>query len=88
MILYQIIVLVLVLVMIAGAVAVVTAPTNFSAVIMEGVVALTLALLFLLMAAPDVAITQTVIAAGLSTAIFLWTLRRLEKVERKEKNHE
>jgi len=78
MTLYELTVLILVLVMLGGAAAVISLRTLLSAAIAEGIVSLVLALLFLLMSAPDVAITQAVIGAGLSTALYLWSLRRME----------
>ena len=77
--LYNIIVGLLVLVMVGGAVGVVTLKSLMSAAIIEGVVSLIIALLFLLMSAPDVAITEAVIGAGLSTALFVWSIKRLDE---------
>ena len=78
MTLYEITILILALVMLGGAAAVISLRSLLSAAIAEGIVSLVLALLFLLMSAPDVAITQAVVGAGLSTALYLWSLRRME----------
>jgi len=43
-----------------------------SAVILTGFVSLSAAVLFLVMGAPDVAITEASIGAGISTLIFIW----------------
>jgi len=85
---YEVILSVLALLMVAGGIGVITAKSLISAVILEGVVSLLAALLFFAMAAPDVAITQAVIGAGLTTAIFLWTLRRLQELREQEAGHE
>ena len=44
-----------------------------------GIVSLVSALLFALMKAYDVAITEASIGAVLTTAIFFWSLKRLEE---------
>ncbi|MBU1220857.1 DUF4040 domain-containing protein [Myxococcota bacterium] len=72
----NILILIITLVMLAGAAAVVTMKSMIGAAIMEGIVSLMAALLFLKMGAPDVAITQAVIGAGLSTALFVMALNR------------
>lgn len=43
-----------------------------AAIILVGFVSLTASVLFLLMDAPDVAITEASIGAGISTLIFIW----------------
>jgi energy-converting hydrogenase B subunit D len=45
-------------------------------VIAAGAVSLTASVLFLLLAAPDVAMTEAAIGSGLSTIIFFYTLKR------------
>ena len=52
-----------------------------SAAILLGTVDLLLALLFYVLEAPDVAITQATVGAGLSTAVFLYAIRRTERYE-------
>ena len=63
-------------VLVLGSVAVVVLEDLLSAVIVEGVVSLHAALIFLFMSSADVAMTQAVVGAGLSTAVFLWILSR------------
>lgn len=53
-----------------------------SAVIMVGFISLMVSYLFLRMDAPDVAMTEAAIAAGLTTVIFLIAIRRTEEDER------
>ena len=52
-----------------------------SAVVLAGVVSLAVSYLFLRLAAPDVAMTEAAIGAGLSTVIFLIAVRRTEEEE-------
>lgn len=63
--------------LVVGAVAVVTVGDLLSAILIEGVVTLSAAVLFLLMGALDVAITQAVVGCGLTTAVYLYSWRRL-----------
>lgn len=61
---------------VASAVAAAVIRSLLSAVILVGVVSLAVAYVFLRMGAPDVAMTEAAIGAGLSTVIFLIALRR------------
>ena len=85
---YEVILSVLALLLVIGGIGVITAKSLIAAAVLEGVVSLLAALLFLALAAPDVAITQAVIGAGLTTAIFLWTLRRVDEARKGEAPHE
>ncbi|RLD44172.1 MAG: hypothetical protein DRI86_08200 [Bacteroidetes bacterium] len=49
------------------------------AVIAGGVVSLFASILFLLMAAPDVAMTEASIGSGLATLIFFYVLNKIKK---------
>ena len=51
------------------------------AVIVLAVADAVLALAFYLMAAPDIAITQVSVVAGLTTMIFIITLRKTKRLE-------
>lgn len=53
-----------------------------SGAVLVGVVSLLVSYLFLRMGAPDVAMTEAAIGAGLSTVIFLIAIRRTEEEER------
>ncbi len=53
-----------------------------SAVVMVGFISLMVSYLFLRMDAPDVAMTEAAIVAGLTTVIFLIAIRRTEDSER------
>lgn len=67
------------LLLVAGAIAVLFERSLKAAIITFGIVSLLSALLFTLMRAYDVAITEASIGAVLTTAIFFWSLRRLEE---------
>jgi uncharacterized MnhB-related membrane protein len=63
-------------VMIVAAVLAVHLRSLLGAIISAGVVSLFASIVFLLLGAPDVAMTEAAIGAGLSTVIFLFALRR------------
>ncbi|MCK5842215.1 MAG: DUF4040 domain-containing protein [Candidatus Sabulitectum sp.] len=58
--------------MLVAAVAALVVKKLISAIIIVGFVSLSASVLFLLMDAPDVAITEASIGAAISTVIFLW----------------
>ncbi len=58
--------------MLIAAVAALVVKKLISAIIIVGFVSLSASILFLLMDAPDVAITEASIGAAISTVIFLW----------------
>ncbi|WP_346856005.1 hydrogenase subunit MbhD domain-containing protein [uncultured Draconibacterium sp.] len=51
------------------------------AIIATGIVSLLASVLFLLMAAPDVAMTEAAIGSGLSTIIFFYVLNKIRNVK-------
>jgi uncharacterized MnhB-related membrane protein len=53
------------------------------AIISAGIVSLFASILYLLMAAPDVAMTEASIGSGLSTIIFFYTLNKIRKIKTK-----
>ncbi len=71
------IVSIVVLVMLASAIAVLVLPNMIAAVAAASVVSLALAVLFALMKAPDVAMTEAAIGAGLSALLLAMGLKRL-----------
>lgn len=68
--------------MVATGIAAIFQRSLLSAVIMVGFISLMVSYLFLRMDAPDVAMTEAAIAAGLTTVIFLIAIRRTEDTER------
>ncbi len=73
--------LLMAILMLVGALVVVVTKDLLVAVIASAVVDLVLAILFYILQAPDVAITQAAIGAGLTTAIFVVVLRKTERYE-------
>jgi len=73
---------ILVAVMIAAAVATSIFKDLMNAVIACAAVSLIASALFYLLDAPDVAMAEAAIGAGLSTAIFVLAIRRTERYER------
>ncbi len=49
------------------------------AIIAAGVVSLSASIMYLLLAAPDVAMTEAAIGSGLSTVIFFYVLNKIRK---------
>jgi len=74
--------IVLVLFMAIGALFALHLRDLLSAVIVMGVVDLITAIMFLVLQAPDVAITQAAVGAGLTTAIFVIALIRSTREEK------
>lgn len=72
-------VVVLGLLMLSGAIAVLFQRSLRNSVITFGIVSLMSALMLALMKAYDVAITEASIGAVLTTAIFFWSIKRLEE---------
>jgi energy-converting hydrogenase B subunit D len=69
------------LMMLAAGVAALLVKKLISAIIIVGFVSLSASVLFFLMAAPDVAITEASIGAAASTVIFLWGRARIGGME-------
>ncbi len=88
MIIYFILLILLLLLMIAAAVYSVVQKDLLYAVIGTGVISLVLSILFFLLQAPDVALTEAAIGVALTTIIFIITIRntsRYEEESREEK---
>ena len=66
--------------MLAGALVAVMGREVVTAVIAAGVVSLLASILYLLLSAPDVAMTEAAIGSGLTTVIFLLVLHRIRQV--------
>lgn len=73
----QIAMVVLGLISLAAAVYAMYAKRVLSAVIASGVISLMASIMFLIAAAPDVAMTEATIGAGLTTVIFLYALKHI-----------
>ncbi len=73
----DILILITVIVMLASAVGVLLLPEFLSALAAFSVVSLGLSVLFVILRAPDVAMTEAAIGAGLGSLLFALALRRL-----------
>lgn len=69
---------ILILIMLISAVAAILFENLLNSVVATGIVSLIAAVLFYLLKAPDVAMTEAIIGAGLTTAIFVITLIKTE----------
>ena len=69
----------LILIMLAAAVAALSFDDLLSSIIAAGLVSLIAAVLFYFLKAPDVAMTEAAIGAGLTTAIFVLALFKTER---------
>jgi len=67
------------LVMIASAIFAVVSKKISLAIIASGIISLFASIIFLLLASPDVAMTEAAIGAGLTTFVFFILLRKIEK---------
>jgi len=68
---------VLVVLMLVAAIAVLVLENHIAAVAAASIVSLALSVLFMLLRAPDVAMTEAAVGAGLSSLILALSLRRL-----------
>ena len=79
-----VLIIVLGLIMIAAAVFALHTGSLLSGIISAGVISLLASVLYLLLAAPDVAMTEAAIGSGLTTVVFLFALRKMKP---EEENH-
>lgn len=77
----------LVFIMLGAALAVLFVDSHVSAVAAASVVSLALSILFIVLQAPDVAMTEAVVGSGLSTVILALALRRIQHQRREGKDH-
>ena len=71
--------IVLGLVIISMAIAALTLPRIRAAVLASGIVSLIASIVYLLLAAPDVAMTEAAIGSGLTTIIFFYVLNKIRR---------
>jgi len=76
-----ILILVLLVLMIAASVYAVRQKDLLYAVIATGIISLILSILFYLLQAPDVALTEAAIGVAVTTIIFVITIRNTERME-------
>lgn len=74
----------LILILVLGAIIIVAAiyslftRKTINAVIASGVISLMASIIFLIVAAPDVAMTEATIGAGLTTVVFLYAMKQVK----------
>jgi len=86
MIIYLILLFFLLALMIAAAIYSIVQKDLLYAVIGTGVISLVLSVLFYLLQAPDVALTEAAIGVALTTIIFIITIRNTSRYEGESKN--
>ena len=64
--------------MIGAAIFALYSQNILSAIISSGVISLLASIIYILLAAPDVAMTESAIGSGLTTVVFLLALRRIQ----------
>jgi len=65
--------------MIAGALIALYQKSLVAAIIVSGVVSLVASVIYVMLAAPDVAMTEAAIGSALTTVVFLYALGRIRK---------
>ena len=78
----------MVLIMLTAAVAVLVVESQLSALAATSAVSLALSVLFVVLKAPDVAMTEAVVGAGLSTLILALALRRIQQTDSGEDHND
>lgn len=76
------IIIVLGILMISAAFLAIYLKDLFSAIISAGVISLLASIIYLLLAAPDVAMTEAAIGSGLTIIVFIFALNKVQKGEK------
>ncbi|EMT39678.1 Uncharacterized MnhB-related membrane protein [Thermoanaerobacter thermohydrosulfuricus] len=66
-------------IMIFGAMWTIVTEDLFKAIVIFAIVSLSSSIMFLLMQAPDVAITEAAIGSGITTGLFIFTYKKVEE---------
>jgi uncharacterized MnhB-related membrane protein len=72
----------IVFIMLIAAVSVLLVQSNVSAVALSAAVSLALSILFVILKAPDVAMTEAVVGSGLSAVILALALNRIHRIKK------
>lgn len=83
----MIFIILLVIIMLVGAIVSCIFKDLLSAAIVAGVVSLIAAILFYFLQAPDVAMAEAAIGAALTTAIFVFAIKKTKRQEENEKDN-
>jgi energy-converting hydrogenase B subunit D len=65
--------------MVAGAILALYQKSLIAAIVTAGVVSLVASVIYIILAAPDVAMTEAAIGSALTTVVFLYALSRIRK---------
>ncbi len=74
-----ILLIVMALITLASAIFAVRTKKTLLAIIASGVISLMASVMFLIVGAPDVAMTEATIGAGLTTVVFLYALKQVKE---------
>lgn len=74
----------LALISLSAAVYTIFTKHTLNAVIASGIISLVASIIFLLVGAPDVAMTEATIGSGLTTVVFLYTLKHVSGKKEKQ----
>lgn len=77
-----VLIIVLGVIMIAAAIVAIVQKNLLSAIIAAGAISLLASVLYLVLAAPDVAMTEAAIGSGLTTLVFLFALNKIRKEDK------
>lgn len=77
-------ILILGIIMIVAALLAIYQKNLLSAIVASGVISLLASLIYIILAAPDVAMTEAAIGSGLTTIVFLYALNKIKKMKAKE----
>ena len=77
-----VLIIVLGVIMIAAAILAIVQKNLLSAIIAAGAISLLASVLYLVLAAPDVAMTEAAIGSGLTTLVFLFALNKIRKEDK------
>lgn len=83
----MIFIVLLVIIMLVGAIVSCIFKDLLSAAIVAGIVSLIAAILFYFLQAPDVAMAEAAIGAALTTAIFVFAIKKTKRQEENEKDN-
>jgi multicomponent Na+:H+ antiporter subunit A len=83
----MIFIILLVIIMLVGAIVSCIFKDLLSAAIVAGIVSLIAAILFYFLQAPDVAMAEAAIGAALTTAIFVFAIKKTKRQEENEKDN-
>ncbi len=78
----------MVVIMLAGAITVLFVSSHVSAIAATSAVSLALSVIFVILQAPDVAMTEAVVGSGLSTVILALALFRINKNQSKHQSEQ